>query len=767
MDDAGIDGDHEIERRDRGGGLGEVGQVGREVRHPVVRERSEIAGTLAHLQREPLHAGNVQQRRKPPERDRARAVVLVRRVAGPHDTDLHAELVGEARAPARGGFRRGADIGNIRRYGFEPGAERERQAHLGAVRVEGRQRLADDRGRVRAALEVRDQPFERGRHLDHDAAAARRHQRRVAQQHQAIAKALFGVQQDGLAVERLTAPDRLREVARLAARLPPAPFELRQAGGIITVAQQKERLGEVRIHIVRPDLDRAAELDDGLVAPAAALQRLAEIEEALGKVRPERDRATEAVDGLAVTAALRQCRAEIVAGGDQVGRERHRLAGGFLRPGEAAAAAQRARQVAVGLGVVGRELDGALEAADRILMARQRQEGGPEIVVRLRVVGRKLGHAREQVGGRGMVARLVAQDAEQTQGRVVIGYGCDDAARDRFGFVPAAGGAQPYRLGVERARTECVRIEPRRSGRTRRGALRQCDADAGEDVIPIAELALAKQPQRRVPRAVLAFGEPAPVGRERHHHPARPAERAGEMHDRGVDRDHQVEMRQRRRGVGEGLQVRREIDHFAARVRARQADEVGRALADLQRVETRARNVEQRREALDRDRAAAVARMLRIARPRDADLEAAAGARQPLRPALHRGRIRVQIGARRRKCVERHPEHARQTHESAVHVEMPQALALRDDLAAAVEAGGEPHQARRQLEQQPSAARRDLRHEAQALDVVAGALLGMQQDGLAVERLALPGRLREVARRHGLEPPAPLVLGEAVGEVAA
>src|SRR5205807_6116542 len=182
---------------------------------------------------------------------------------------------------------------------------------------------------------------------------------------------------------------------------------------------------------------------------------------------------------------------------------------------------------------------------------------------------------------------------------------------------------------------------------------------------------------------------------------------------------------------------------LVARLRSRKAREIAGALADLQRIETNARHVEDRREAIERDRAAAVACMLGIARPRDADTEPAAGAGEPARPALDRGRIGVQIGNLRRQRVEGGVEHARQAHEGAMHVEGRELLALREDLAAALEAGGETHQGWRQLEQEAAAARRDLRHEAEALDRIAGALLGVQQDRLARERLALPARLLE------------------------
>src|SRR5262249_60760730 len=56
---------------------------------------------------------------------------------------------------------------------------------------------------------------------------------------------------------------------------------------------------------------------------------------------------------------------------------------------------------------------------------------------------------------------------------------------------------------------------------------------------------------------------------------------------------------------------------------------------------------------------------------------------------------------------------------------------------------------------------------AQERDGVAESLLGVQQDGPAVERLAAPLRLREVARRQIADAPARLVLLPAGRELAA
>jgi len=97
------------------------------------------------------------------------------------------------------------------------------------------------------------------------------------------------------------------------------------------------------------------------------------------------------------------------------------------------------------------------------------------------------------------------------------------------------------------------------------------------------------------------------------------------MHDRCVDRDDEIQMRKRGRGLSIAGEFGCEIDDLVGW----KARKIAGALADLQRIETNARYIEDRTEAIERDRAAAVARVLGTARPRDADPQSAAGAGEP------------------------------------------------------------------------------------------------------------------------------------------
>ena len=105
----------------------------------------------------------------------------------------------------------------------------------------------------------------------------------------------------------------------------------------------------------------------------------------------------------------------------------------------------------------------------------------------------------------------------------------------------------------------------------------------------------------------------SPNGRQQQ--PERLAQGPGEMRDRGVDRDHQVERGDRRRGVGEiGERV---VEAEEGRCGKRRA--VGLAVVLLQADECDARRLQQRRKQRQRDAAVAVVLVRRLARPDQAD----------------------------------------------------------------------------------------------------------------------------------------------------
>src|SRR5260370_2087435 len=124
-----------------------------------------------------------------------------------------------------------------------------------------------------------------------------------------------------------------------------------------------------------------------------------------------------------------------------------------------------------------------------------------------------------------------------------------------------------------------------------RRRLAQRGADLGHHARPVATPGLAKEALAGIPGIVGAGAMVAPVRQEGQRHPARAAERTGQMRDRCVHRDHQVEHGYRRRRLGEIGQVRAEIDEAIADA---VLGELGHARADLRIVEPGARRLEPR-----------------------------------------------------------------------------------------------------------------------------------------------------------------------------
>jgi hypothetical protein len=66
--------------------------------------------------------------------------------------------------------------------------------------------------------------------------------------------------------------------------------------------------------------------------------------------------------------------------------------------------------------------------------------------------------------------------------------------------------------------------------------------NARDHVIQYAYHIFPKQPGGRVPRAIVAISQPAPVWRGEQHHSGRHCQRAGEVSDAGIDRNDEVEL---------------------------------------------------------------------------------------------------------------------------------------------------------------------------------------------------------------------------------
>ena len=80
-----------------------------------------------------------------------------------------------------------------------------------------------------------------------------------------------------------------------------------------------------------------------------------------------------------------------------------------------------------------------------------------------------------------------------------------------------------------------------------------------EDFRPVSALLLPEQPGAGVPGAILPVEQPAEIRNTRQQDPDCLTQGAGQVSNRGVDRDHEVHQRDKRRSIGEVLQAVSEV----------------------------------------------------------------------------------------------------------------------------------------------------------------------------------------------------------------
>src|SRR6202011_351938 len=219
-----------------------------------------------------------------------------------------------------------------------------------AVEIERRQRVAarDDL----EACDPREQRDDRFLDFQDYLAAAGGNQRQVAQELNRVAETLLGMQQDGLAVERLAAPLRLFEIARLQVADAPARLVFLPAGGEVAAQEVQHALAGERHAVAGIERTGAAEARERLVHAAHVLEREAEVEVRDGEARGERDRP----------------------------------AAGGLRFFRAADGAQRVGEIGMGLRVAGPQLGRAAEVFGRFLEPALLAQRRAQVVVRLDVI---------------------------------------------------------------------------------------------------------------------------------------------------------------------------------------------------------------------------------------------------------------------------------------------------------------------------------------------------------------------------------------------
>ena len=176
MRDRGVDRDHEIERRDGAGGLGEIRELRREV-DQVGGKR--LALSCADLQAEEAHALYGEEWRQHRKRDCTIDIVEVFGAAGPDDADLEPLPLPHGRGKTRRGLLLGVKVRDGGRDGVERRAQKVRQAQQRALHIRRGQvfALGDELEPGHGLGDQRAQGF---LHMEHDLGAALAQERQIA-----------------------------------------------------------------------------------------------------------------------------------------------------------------------------------------------------------------------------------------------------------------------------------------------------------------------------------------------------------------------------------------------------------------------------------------------------------------------------------------------------------------------------------------------------------------------------------------------------------
>ena len=220
MRDRRVDANHQIGKRQHRSGIGEVGELVAEMHDAGSRaQHLGIGGTQLALDADKAHTrpATATAASCASESERLRSLTW-RGAAGPGQRDARRRQRFQARPPFR-------DLRSATRADreFPPECWTESVLQASGRLVSGQCTSNGGSGSPRAtivgdAFEPGQQALQLRLHLQHDAGAGARKQRRVAREHHRIAEPLLGVQQDGLAGERgFAEPERLAQI------LPRAP----------------------------------------------------------------------------------------------------------------------------------------------------------------------------------------------------------------------------------------------------------------------------------------------------------------------------------------------------------------------------------------------------------------------------------------------------------------------------------------------------------------------------------------------------------------
>ncbi len=206
--------------------------------------------------------------------------------------------------------------------------------------------------------------------------------------------------------------------------------------------------------------------------------------------------------------------------------------------------------------------------------------------------------------------------------------------------------------------------------------------DPGNHAAPVTERGLAEQAGGRIPRAVFAVQQPAPIGIERQQQPHRLAQHRRQMGDRRVHRDDQIQVGDQCGGVGKIAQFAAVVGDVPAPL---QNQPVGFPQLFLQADELQ-RADRQPAEFGQRYRAVVVVSVRGVARPRQADTRQLLVAQSGL-PCADAARVGAQINPLGRNRLQPGLEGQRQAQQRALAVKGRQRFAPRKHPAHAFQAG--------------------------------------------------------------------------------
>ena len=192
------------------------------------------------------------------------------------------------------------------------------------------------------------------------------------------------------------------------------------------------------------------------------------------------------------------------------------------------------------------------------------------------------------------------------------------------------------------------------------------------------------------------------------------------MRDCGVDRDHEIQLRDERSGV-------REVADVLARVadvrRAGRVKNLTGPPVHLQADEVHARHIQQWKQLPQLDRTHALLEIRCSSSPHQPDFEPRAIIAEPVAPELAARRVSREIGDGVRDGFRLRFENERQAEHGHMQVERRERLAIADDFAHAFHGGEKAGQRRLALDHHHAATFRDQRRVSDELDGIAEALL--------------------------------------------